>query len=203
MPVVTKTPTSLAFILDREHNTAQHRMKMAYAYCIIILAYDRCVLDIHWKKRNDSNHETLISSLGPRQCLSLSIIASAMLGPNCILVIKISVIISPTRQRPRTRHPTPRQNQPPTQFVPHHVYSPFASDFSMQESSSLRFQPTFAGSFLGAALPVKSNGCRRSGSEFSYKKRRGSYRTTTMATTKKRISLDTDWSGTNGDWYPH
>jgi hypothetical protein len=30
-------------------------------------------------------------------------------------------------------------------------YWPFASDFSMQEPSSLRFQPTYSVSFLGAA----------------------------------------------------
>jgi hypothetical protein len=42
------------------------------------------------------------------------------------------------------------------------IYSPFASDFSTQEPSSLRFQATFAGSFLGAAAPVKSIGFQTS-----------------------------------------
>ncbi len=184
-PVKSRRASAHAHSADkssaRTRHTAQRYMEMAYAYCLIILAYDRCVFDIlGGKERLKSRTSNLVAWA---KAMSLVIlIASAMLGPNFILIMKISVIISPTRQRqnqPRMQRRPPRHHRPPTQPVPSLNYSPFLRDFSIQEPSSLRFQPTFAGSSLGLAAPVKhvgfrlfkvagSDSCHRPGSGFCY-----------------------------------
>jgi hypothetical protein len=95
MPVAATTPISLAIALDRQHtNALKWHTRMVFIHWLTI-----GVLSIsHW--RNDTDIESPISSFGQRQLFQLSIKLSAMLGLNFIPVIKASVLISPTRQRP-------------------------------------------------------------------------------------------------------
>jgi hypothetical protein len=155
MPLATATPTSLPLALDRQHNYARKWHTHTVLICWLIGVFSIS----YW--RNDYNYEPLISSLRSSQLFQVSIKASAMLGLNCLQVIKTSIFISPTRQRqnqPRMQRLLPGQHRPPTQPVPSLIYPPFARDSSIQEPSSLRFQPPLAGSSLVAAAPGKAIG---------------------------------------------
>jgi hypothetical protein len=90
----------------------------------------------------------------------LSIEAASTLGPNFILVIRTSIFMSltATTAAARTNHERDAQRRDSadhlhSQFCRSLVYSPFASDFSLQQPISCLFQPTFAVYFLVGAAP--------------------------------------------------
>jgi hypothetical protein len=90
-PLATTTPTSLALVLDRQHNNAWKWHTHTVLICWLTIG----VFSIsHW--RNDYNNEPLIWLIGPRQCFPLSIKASVMLRLSYIPVNKKSVPLSPS-----------------------------------------------------------------------------------------------------------
>jgi hypothetical protein len=131
---------------------------MAYAYGPIVSARETGVFSIsHY--RNVFNHETLISSLGPRQSFQLSIKVSVMLRPNFIPVMKTSVLIYLIRQwqiQPGTRRSKPQQHRPLPQFVPTLGYSQRFQHARTQLAAISSDIRRFC-FILSAAAPVKPN----------------------------------------------
>jgi hypothetical protein len=151
--VYSHTPPSADNSSARTRQIAQQRLEIAYAYGPIMLAHDRRVLDIPSEERLQSR----ICGIVAWAKTMLPVIHQNIRDARAKLhTSHHNVRTSLTRQRPkqplRTRRPPPLQHRPLAQSVPSLAYSTCANDFSMRELNSLRFQPTFVGSSLGAAV---------------------------------------------------
>jgi hypothetical protein len=119
--------------------TAQQRVVIVYLKPVLIFWLTIGVFSIaHW--RYDYNHGPLISLLGPRQRLPLSIKASAMIRLNSIAVIKTPLLIYPIQQR---------ENQPW-----HNTRSHDSTDHqhNLCPLSSTRHSPAFFSPYKKSAL---------------------------------------------------